>query len=96
MRFYLSGPITKLGVEEAKFRFDTCESAFAAKYSTHEFINPMRLFPQGKSWLWYMCQGLFVLSMCDGIIMLPEWKTSRGAKIERMFAKLCRNYILEM
>lgn len=96
MRFYLSGPITKLGVEEAMFRFNTCASVFAAKCPTHEFINPMTLFPQGKPWLWYMCRDLFVLFKCDGIIMLPDWKISRGAKIERMFAKLCRKHVLEM
>lgn len=96
MKFYISGPITKLGAEEAKLRFDSYESELAVRNPAHEFINPMRLFPHGKSWLWYMCRDLLVLSKCDGIIMLPDWRLSRGAKIERMFAKLCRKRVLEL
>ena len=96
MKFYLSGPITKLGIEEAKLRFDTYKSELAVRNPAHEFVNPINMVPLGKSWLWYMCRDLLVLSKCDGIIMLPDWRLSRGAKIERMFAKLCRKRVLEL
>jgi len=37
----------------------------------------------------YIIGDLEILSVCDAVIMLPRWKESKGAKIERDYAFFC-------
>ena len=37
----------------------------------------------------YIEGDLDILSRCDAVVMLPDWKESNGAKIERSYAFFC-------
>lgn len=87
---YLSGAVTSLGIESARSTFDRYERELD-KASTITTVNPLDAVPfvEGKSWFYYMWNDLKVLRKCDAIAMLPNWRQSLGAKIERIFAMLC-------
>lgn len=89
-RIYISGAITNYGYDEALDLFSFAEYCINKNLGDYAVaINPMKLGDEkGKPWIWYIIKDLRILSKCDTIFMLPTWKMSRGAKIERMFAKL--------
>ena len=86
MRIYISGPT--LGHES------THEAAFAAAAETlrkggHEPANPatIQLGPEA-SWSDYMDAALPMLATCQGIYLLPGWRTSSGARVEATVAQI--------
>lgn len=84
-KIYISGKIT--GIE------DEAEKLFAeAEIILREMgcdpINPFTLnHEHDKSWKSYMAEDIKALVDCDTIFMLPNWKQSPGARIERKLAK---------
>lgn len=87
-RVYLSGAISSLPIDEARMMFDKTESEISMW--GHEVVNPMKIVPykKGRSWFSYMVRDIAQLVRCDAIMMLPNWKQSRGARIERRIAKI--------
>lgn len=87
-KVYLSGAISSIPYEEAKKKFDKTEEDLTAW--GFEVVNPMKAVPykEGRTWLGYMVRAIAQLIRCDVIYMLPNWKQSRGAKIERRIAKI--------
>lgn len=84
-KIYISGKIIGLENNEAFKRFDEAEKELKAK--GFEVVNPMTIeHNHDKSWINYMKTDIKALMDCDAIYMLPNWKTSRGAKIERQLA----------
>jgi len=90
IRIYISGSITNYGYDKAKELFSFTEHCINDMVgSDYVAINPMRIADEvGKPWIWYIIKDLKILSKCEVIFMLPTWEDSRGAKIERLFAKL--------
>lgn len=83
---YISGAITKVGVEKAMTRFEDVESGL--KDLGYEVINPCRTnatLPH-LSHEDYMVTSLAMLSLCDTIYMLKGWEDSDGAKEELQYA----------
>ncbi len=86
MRIYISGPIS--GHES------TYEAAFAAAAETlrkggHEPANPATIhLGDGASWSDYMDAALPMLATCQGIYLLPGWRTSSGARVEATVAQI--------
>lgn len=86
MRIYISGPIS--GHES------TYEAAFAAAAETlrkggHEPANPATIqLGDGASWSDYVDAALPMLATCQGIYLLPGWRTSSGARIEATVAQI--------
>lgn len=86
MRIYISGPIS--GHE------GTYEAAFAAAAETlrrggHEPANPATIqLGDGASWSDYMDAALPMLATCQGIYLLPGWRTSSGARVEATVAQI--------
>lgn len=78
MKIYLSGRIT--GDDNYKSKFEEYENKL--KLFGHEVFNPAS-FPNMFSWEEFMEIDLKILSLCDAIFLLEDWKESRGAKIER-------------
>lgn len=80
-RCYISGAITSDPEFKAKFQ--------AAQEKLEKFgfrvFNPTCL-PPIFTWPEFMDIDLTCLRNCDAIYMLPDWETSRGAKIEHAFA----------
>ena len=79
MILYLSGPIT--GVEDYKARFKHAQVTLTMA-GKQTVLNPA-VMPEGlKAYDDYMRIDLAMLEAADGIVMLPGWKKSKGAKIE--------------
>lgn len=89
MKIYLSGGITKVGVENARRTFDEYERVLGNVLRC-EVLNPMKAVPQkeGKGWWYYMVRLLPKVVQCDEIYMMPNWGESRGARLERIVAML--------
>lgn len=82
---YVSGKITGLDLEEAINKFDkACMKLQDLGYSA---VNPMDIkLSDNSKWEDYILIDLHLLSKCDGIYMLDNWRTSVGAVIEFQFA----------
>jgi hypothetical protein len=89
MKVYLSGPIT--GIEAYKDVFALYAHAVSAL--GHEVVDPSAVSISDWTWADYMQHDLCLLKGCDAICLLPGWERSRGARIERSYAK--RNRIPE-
>ena len=84
MIIYISGKIT--GCDDYKERFAAAETYLLGQ--GHKTINPARIdLGKDATWQQYMKFDLYLLGLCDAIYMLDNWIESRGARIERMFAK---------
>ncbi len=78
MKIYLSGKIT--GDDNYRPKFDEYENKL--KHFGHEVFNPAA-FPNMFTWEEFMEIDLKILSLCDAIFLLEDWKESRGARIEK-------------
>lgn len=85
---YLSGKVTgKPWIEAQK---DFCRAAEIVKAKGgRECLIPIYICD--PKWDWFKCMHTCITAMllCDEVAMLPDWKKSRGAKIEWLVAKAC-------
>lgn len=98
MKCYISGKITGLEFSSVIKTFENAE--WQLRHRWYEPVNPItKGLQKGNNWFvdillkyipWYayMAYDLYLLSKCDYIYMINGWETSRGARIERRFAKL--------
>lgn len=84
MKYYLSGKITDDPGYMEKF------AGYEARYRNAgiRVVNPATRKKKGWTWQRYMKRDIRLLMKCGGIIMLPDWKTSKGAVLEHDIA--CR------
>lgn len=82
MIVYIAGKIT--GDPDYKKKFGRAEVAWRA--AGHTAINPARL-PEGLSGADYMRICTAMLEEADAILLLADWKESRGAQIEKALAE---------
>ena len=93
-KIYISGPVSSIGLDEARRRFGKAEADLQKQgYRT---CNPMKMrFPV---WLALHCgrfgyvaclllQLLWMWWTCSCIFLLTDWHTSDGARLERSFAR---------
>lgn len=85
--FYISGKITGLDIDVAKENFKVGEKAVEDMGA--ESVNPFDVLPFKPEYTWkdYMVADIKALVDCDGILMLPDWKDSEGAKLELHIAE---------
>ncbi|MEG2599113.1 MAG: DUF4406 domain-containing protein [Muribaculaceae bacterium] len=59
-------------------------------------VNPLNngIKPE-RPWLLHMVVDIATLLRCDAICMLPDWRDSRGARLERRVAKILRIPVFE-
>lgn len=79
-KLYIAGPMT--GLPELNYpAFHEAETRLqAVGYDT---LNPARNQPPGEpSWLAFMRMSLVQIAQADGLALLPDWETSKGARIE--------------
>jgi hypothetical protein len=98
MKVYLSGPISlggTLSPEECAANleaFDAAEEVVRAL--GHEPVNPAALERDGKrvatggpnEWVQFVREDIKLLMGCDAIWSLPDWKLSKGARLEHHIA----------
>jgi hypothetical protein len=90
---YLSGKISGLLHIEYVANFDY--ASIEAEILGYLPVNPVRIH-DGKDWSWlcFMVADLALLARCDAIYLQRNWRDSRGAKIERAFARMLRKEIV--
>lgn len=84
-KVYISGAISSDPDYLDKFR----ETELAFQYKGFKTCNPARetIKAEGKTWEEYMREAVRLMMDCDCIVMLRDWKKSKGAKIEHSLAK---------
>lgn len=83
MRIYISGKISGLSKDEYETHFREAEKKLET--TGHSVINPAKvngMLPDDTSYEEYMKMSMCMLSMCDAIYMLDNWRDSPGAKKE--------------
>ncbi|TAH55205.1 MAG: DUF4406 domain-containing protein [Treponema sp.] len=82
MTCYISGPMT--GIPEFNYpAFDRAKAMLVARGFT--VLSPHEA-PKSDSWEGYMRHDLKLVCDSDIIVMLPGWKKSRGALLEKAVA----------
>jgi hypothetical protein len=89
-KLYIAGKITGLVYEEALNAFNAAENAVRDLGYTP--VNPMRengLDGDGNEhpWVEYMKRDIPHLLRCDGIYLLANWESSKGANLEKQIAE---------
>lgn len=77
MKIYISGKIT--GDDDYREKF--CEAENRLRELGYEVFNPA-IFPNIFTWDEFMDIDLKILSHCDAIYLLDDWRESKGAVIE--------------
>lgn len=83
-RIYIAGPMTGL----PDFNYPAFNAAAARLRALgFEVENPAENpEPHCGSWLGYMRMAIRQISQCDGVVLLPGWQQSKGARIEHQLA----------
>ena len=84
MIVYIAGKVS--GIEmEARVLFKRTEIKLLLQ--GHDVINPMELeHDHDKTWQSYMRECISAMMRADAIYLLPNWRESKGARIEVQLA----------
>jgi len=84
MIVYIAGKVS--GIEmEARVLFKTAEIELLLQ--GHDVINPMELpHDHDKTWQSYMRECISAMMKADALYLLPNWRESKGARIEVQLA----------
>ena len=92
-KWYLSGPMTGLPGNNLELFAAVARSMRDAGI---DVVNPGEVKLAGApTWLDFMRADLALLLGCDGIVMLPGWQRSRGARIEHDLARGLGFWVME-
>ena len=92
MILYISGPYSGLvdaNIQAAReVAIELWEKGFTV-ITPH--LNTQNMEVDCKAtWEQYIEGDLEIISRCDGVVMMPRWRESRGSKIEREYAFYCK------
>jgi hypothetical protein len=99
MIVYLSGPMS--GIEDENFPAFNA-AARALRLLGYTVVNPAEFKTdvtglEGRArWVKFLKVDIKALMDCDGIVMLPGWKKSEGAKHEHYNAKVLNLQIMTL
>lgn len=84
-RVYISGDTTNDNREALRSKFDEAEKSL--KDLGLFPINPLKNgLPNTATWEDHMVKNIELLLTCSAILLLPEWSTSPGSRIEACIA----------
>ncbi|MCX7908199.1 MAG: DUF4406 domain-containing protein [Ignavibacteria bacterium] len=92
MKVYIAGKISGLPRDEVERLFNEAENFLTS--IGYETINPIKIVPPDYPWDIAMKTLVPYLQKCDAICLLPNWKNSMGANVEKALAKLYGKQIL--
>ena len=87
-RFYISGKVTGEPYLPCWNKFLNLEKRILNGNPDCIVRNPMRLCKSSWSWLRCIVVCLWYLTFSNTVIFLPDYKESRGARIEHRYAQL--------
>jgi predicted secreted Zn-dependent protease len=94
LKHYLSGAITRQPYFKAYFKYYEDE---LRHWGISDIFNPASVdWPGGVEWETCMKYDLKVLVDCDVLVLLPNWRKSRGAKLEIHVAKALGIRVVKM
>lgn len=87
-RVYIAGPMT--GKENHNFP-EFRRAARALREAGYEVVSPVEINGEhedkpSEPWAKCMRRDIAALMTCDGVALLPDWETSRGALLEHYVA----------
>ena len=94
MKIYVAGPMS--GLPDLNFPAFHAAAAHLRDLGV-EVVNPAEINPD-HTMPWHICmrRDIAQLVTCDGIVLLPGWRKSKGARIERWLAAVLRLTILTL
>lgn len=92
IKIFVSGKISGEDYYKAYRKFSDAEKYLESL--GYRVVNPMVLCKKHWSWIRCMAVCLWHLVWCKGIYQLPDWRLSRGARIEYKIAKLLGKMVL--
>jgi len=87
MRVYICGRVS--GEEFTEFHKKFWLADIALRKRGYEVVNPVTLCSENDLTDWKECMQLCITELvkCDAVYLLPDWKESKGAKLEVHIAK---------
>jgi hypothetical protein len=84
-KIYIAGKVTGEPLQEVTMKFGSAQKKI--EELGFEVVNPLEVVGDFKcDWETAMKRCIKALLDCDGMVILPDWKDSTGAKIERQLA----------
>lgn len=81
---YIAGKVTGCDIIKTRKKFGMAENILFRK--GYHVINPLKLAPPESTWREAMQICINHLFSADYIYLLPDWKDSKGAKVEHFLA----------
>ncbi len=101
MKYYISGKITDVDrateLENMQLFYDKEMQLIAEGTPPEDIFNPARLeVDGGATWEYYLARDLHhIMEFKPTLVLLPNWKESKGARLEVELANLLKLPVIE-
>ena len=93
MKLYVSMPITGRNMQDVKVYARRVKMKWVEK--GYDVITPFEVAPaEGMPYAYYMGRDVEALLGCDGIVLCPDWFSSRGCRLEYSAAEIYKKRVM--